>query len=103
MATVQLRLLESVKNALPHELGIIIEAVAETQEQANTICSFARSTMLHYGFAALYSMTPDKVISFVEFASAKLIKITLERPRVCGDVGDNDVYKSWTKQKSCQL
>ncbi|GAB6157503.1 acyclic terpene utilization AtuA family protein [Desulfotomaculum varum] len=34
----------------PHELGIIIEAVAETQDLANTICSFARSTMLHYGY-----------------------------------------------------
>ncbi len=34
----------------PHELGIIIEAVADSQEEANTILSFARSTMLHYGF-----------------------------------------------------
>ena len=33
-----------------HELGIIIEAVADEQELANTICSFARSTMLHYGY-----------------------------------------------------
>ncbi|MDK2810487.1 MAG: hypothetical protein PWP27_1405 [Clostridiales bacterium] len=33
-----------------HELGIIIEAVAEDQATANTICSFARSTMLHYGY-----------------------------------------------------
>ncbi|HEX3030685.1 MAG TPA: 3-methylaspartate ammonia-lyase, partial [Bacillota bacterium] len=33
-----------------HELGIIIEAVAATQETANTVCSFARSTMLHYGY-----------------------------------------------------
>lgn len=33
-----------------HELGIVIEAVASTQEKANTICSFARSTMLHYGY-----------------------------------------------------
>ena len=33
-----------------HELGIIIEAVSDTQEHANTICSFARSTMLHYGY-----------------------------------------------------
>ncbi len=32
------------------ELGIIIEAVAETQELASTICSFARSTMLHFGY-----------------------------------------------------
>ncbi|MDL2300342.1 DUF1446 domain-containing protein [Clostridiaceae bacterium OttesenSCG-928-D20] len=33
-----------------HELGIIIEATAKTQEQADTICAFARSTMLHYGY-----------------------------------------------------
>jgi hypothetical protein len=33
-----------------HELGIIIEAIAPTQKQADTICSFARSTMLHYGY-----------------------------------------------------
>lgn len=33
-----------------HELGIIIEAIADTQEQADTICSFGRATMLHYGY-----------------------------------------------------
>lgn len=33
-----------------HELGIVIEAVADTQKQADTICAFARSTMLHYGY-----------------------------------------------------
>lgn len=33
-----------------HELGIVIECVAETQEVANTICGFARSTLLHYGY-----------------------------------------------------
>ena len=33
-----------------HELGIVIEAVAATQEMADTICAFARSTMLHYGY-----------------------------------------------------
>lgn len=33
-----------------HELGIVIEAVAESQELANTICGFARSTMLHHGY-----------------------------------------------------
>ncbi len=33
-----------------HELGIVIEAVADTQAQADTICSFARSTMLHFGY-----------------------------------------------------
>ncbi|HHY15668.1 MAG TPA: DUF1446 domain-containing protein [Firmicutes bacterium] len=33
-----------------HELGLVIEAVGPTQEVADTICSFARSTLLHYGY-----------------------------------------------------
>ena len=33
-----------------HELGIVIEATARSQKEANTICAFARSTMLHYGY-----------------------------------------------------
>ena len=33
-----------------HELGIVIEAVAESPELAATICGFARSTMLHHGY-----------------------------------------------------
>jgi hypothetical protein len=33
-----------------HELGIVIEAIAPTQKQADTVCAFARSTMLHYGY-----------------------------------------------------
>ena len=33
-----------------HEFGIVIEAVADTQEQADAICASARSTMLHYGY-----------------------------------------------------
>jgi len=36
--------------AASHELGIVIEATAPTQREADTICAFARSTMLHYGY-----------------------------------------------------
>ncbi len=43
--------LEPVQTVCSHELGIVIEAVAESQAHANTICSFARSTMLHYGYS----------------------------------------------------
>ena len=43
--------LEPLKDKpLSHEFGIIIEAVAETQELSDTICATARSTMLHYGY-----------------------------------------------------
>jgi len=42
--------LEPNKTEKSFELGLVIEAVANDQETANTICSFARSTMLHYGY-----------------------------------------------------
>jgi hypothetical protein len=42
--------LEPVKEIKSHELCIVIDAVAPTQEVANTVCGFARSTMLHYGY-----------------------------------------------------
>ena len=41
---------ERKKGAACHELGILIEAVAETQDLADTICGFARSTMLHCSY-----------------------------------------------------
>lgn len=42
--------LEPKKELNSHELGIIIEVVAKTQDMANTICSFTRSSLLHYGY-----------------------------------------------------
>lgn len=42
--------LEPERAAVSHELGIVIEAVADKQDDADTICSFARSTMLHFGY-----------------------------------------------------
>lgn len=36
---------------VPHEVGLVIETVAPTQELANTICAFVRSTLVHYPYA----------------------------------------------------
>lgn len=36
--------------AAPHELGIVIEAVAPTKEDADTLAGVTRSTLLHYGY-----------------------------------------------------
>lgn len=33
-----------------YELAIVIEAIAETEDEANAICGFARSTALHFGY-----------------------------------------------------
>ena len=47
---VMARLEPTASTAGAHELGVIIEATAKTQAEADTICAFARSTMLHYGY-----------------------------------------------------
>lgn len=41
--------LEPVKETA-HELGIVMEVVAKTQDLANVICSSARSTLMHFGY-----------------------------------------------------
>ncbi len=47
-----------------NELMIIIEAVADTQEQADTICGFARSTLLHFGYEGRISTAGNLAFPF---------------------------------------
>ena len=42
--------LETVDRITSHEIGIVIDALADTQEHASAVCSVARSTLLHYGY-----------------------------------------------------
>ncbi|MDN4754765.1 acyclic terpene utilization AtuA family protein [Porphyromonadaceae bacterium W3.11] len=46
------------------ELLIIIEAVGATQQEADTICSFARSTMLHFGYEGRVSTAGNLALPF---------------------------------------
>ncbi len=77
--------LEPVKEIKGHEIGIVIEAVASSQEEANTICSFARSTLLHYGYpgrlstagnlAFLYSPSDFKAGAVYQFSIHHLLEV----------------------------
>ena len=42
--------LEPAQDRRPHEVGLVLEVVARTQALADTICAFARATMLHYDY-----------------------------------------------------
>ena len=42
--------LETADRITSHEIGIVIDALADTQEHASAVCSVARSTLLHYGY-----------------------------------------------------
>jgi len=48
----------------PAEAAIIIEAVAQTPELADTICSFARSTLLHFGYEGRKSTAGNLAFPF---------------------------------------
>jgi len=45
---------EPVKEVNTHELGIVIEAVADTEDLSESVCAFTRSTLLHFGY-------PDRI------------------------------------------
>ncbi|MEG2691635.1 MAG: acyclic terpene utilization AtuA family protein [Hafnia sp.] len=42
--------MEPEPNTTSYELGILLDVVAPTQAMADSICSLARSTLLHYGY-----------------------------------------------------
>ena len=42
--------LEPRKTTDSHEIGLVIDVVADTQESADTVCAVARSTLLHFGY-----------------------------------------------------
>ena len=77
--------LEAERDHPPHEVGLVIEAVAENQEDADAICSFARSSLLHYGYegrkstagnlAFPYSPSDFKAGAVYEFSVYHLMRI----------------------------
>ncbi|MCL2285818.1 MAG: DUF1446 domain-containing protein [Firmicutes bacterium] len=50
--------------AQPAEICIVIESVAKTPEMANTICSFARSSLLHFGYEGRKSTAGNLAFPF---------------------------------------
>ena len=77
--------LEPERHIVPHEVGLVIESVADTQEIADAICAFARSTLLHFGYegrkstagnlAFPYSPSDFKAGEVYEFSIYHLMQI----------------------------
>lgn len=49
---------------LPHEVGVVFEVIAKTQELADTVCSSVRSTFLHYGYEGRKSTAGNLAFPF---------------------------------------
>lgn len=77
--------LEPQRTITSHEICLVIEAVGETQGLADTICGFARATMLHFGYpgristagnlAFPYSPSDFKVGQIYEFSLYHLMEM----------------------------
>ena len=55
---------EPLRNVRAHELGIVLEAVAPTQDEADALLSATRSTLLHYGYAGRISTAGNLAFPF---------------------------------------
>jgi hypothetical protein len=55
---------EPVRKTQSHELGIVLEAIAQTQEEANALLAATRSTLLHYGYPGRISTAGNLAMLF---------------------------------------
>jgi len=56
--------LEPEKTVRGHELGLVIEAVAPTERESESLCSLTRSTLLHYGYPGRISTAGNLAFPF---------------------------------------
>lgn len=76
------------KNAGPFELTLdIVFKDKEVYRQVKERRLIDAQTI-----AGLYGIAPEKILKIVYFDPVGAVKITLERPRPCGSVGESDVY-----------
>jgi hypothetical protein len=68
--------LEPQPESHPRELGIIIEAIAGSQEAADTVCALARSASLHMGYAGRLANGGNLAFPYspAEFAAPEVFK-----------------------------
>ncbi len=55
---------EPFRGVLSHELGIVLDVVGVTQEDADTACSLMRSTLMHYGYEGRISTAGNLAFPF---------------------------------------
>jgi hypothetical protein len=51
-------------DTVPHEIGLMFEVIAKTQELANAVCASVRSTYLHYGYPGRKSTAGNLAFPF---------------------------------------
>jgi hypothetical protein len=62
-----MRRLEPIKDAQPHEIGVLINVVAKEQELANGIAMYVRGTLQHIGFPGIVNTAGNLAYPFSPF------------------------------------
>lgn len=83
--------LEPVKQITTHEVGILLDVVAGTQELANTVCAYARSQLQHYHYKGILA------------TGANLAFPTAPSDTPCGSVYRYTVYHLAEVDDPCEL
>lgn len=76
------------KNAGPYELTLDI--IFSDKDVYQKVCD--TNQINEKLICDLYKITPDKIITIVNFLPANAIKVTMVRPMCSGDIGETDVY-----------
>lgn len=56
--------LEPLKKIVPHEIALLVSVVSQNQQQADSLCSLYRSTLLHYGYEGRISTAGNLAFPF---------------------------------------
>lgn len=61
--------LEPRKAELPHEIGLLIEVIADSQEMADAVCMYVRRTIQHASFPGILATAGNVAypMSFLPF------------------------------------
>lgn len=60
-------ILEPERDNLPHEIGLLFEVIAETQELANSVCTFARGAVQHAWYPNIIATAGNMAYPFSPF------------------------------------
>ncbi|TVR50892.1 MAG: acyclic terpene utilization AtuA family protein [Puniceicoccaceae bacterium] len=78
---------EPLRHAPAHELGILIEAVADDRATADTVCSLTRSTLLHHGYPGRLSTAGNLAFPFSpsDIPAGEVYAFSIYHLWQCGD------------------
>ncbi|MCZ4291518.1 acyclic terpene utilization AtuA family protein [Hoeflea alexandrii] len=82
--------LEPDRTEISHEIGIVIDVTAASQELADTLCAFTRSTLLHFGYPGRMSTGGNLALPYSpsDFQAGEVYEFSLYHLMAVEDPGN---------------